>query len=258
MEAIEMRSLLYFFLVSLIIPMTLFGTKSILRYESITDCINRKSNECSFQFNGYEKQSYFVLHPNNLCYLRIFLTGGSLYSYFIGYYWVGVILFFLAAATDFVDGMVARSCNLETGWGKILDPLCDKIFYFPYFFYFAIRGFFSVYIVALFLVWDLGIGQIATRKILIYYGFSPKSKKFGKTKTIVCTICLALCFVSDILQTQIAREGVGIVITVLFYSSLILSVLSVFEKMKGPPLVKLRELLKKIWQKNGVVLYFAK
>ena len=43
------------------------------------------------------------------------------------WYLVSMVLFLLAAATDWLDGYLARSRNLVTQLGRILDPLADKI-----------------------------------------------------------------------------------------------------------------------------------
>jgi CDP-diacylglycerol--glycerol-3-phosphate 3-phosphatidyltransferase len=40
---------------------------------------------------------------------------------------IGVVAFVLACVTDWLDGFVARQFQLETGLGKILDPLVDKL-----------------------------------------------------------------------------------------------------------------------------------
>lgn len=40
---------------------------------------------------------------------------------------LGAFLFALAAITDFFDGHIARKYNLETNWGRMLDPIADKL-----------------------------------------------------------------------------------------------------------------------------------
>jgi len=40
---------------------------------------------------------------------------------------IALLLFTLAAATDYIDGMLARSRKEETDLGRLLDPLADKL-----------------------------------------------------------------------------------------------------------------------------------
>ncbi|MCA9194233.1 MAG: CDP-diacylglycerol--glycerol-3-phosphate 3-phosphatidyltransferase [Planctomycetales bacterium] len=65
--------------------------------------------------------------PNSLSFLRLLL------SVFVGiliewnYYLIALVVFVVAATTDFVDGWWARKFNQITKLGRILDPFVDKI-----------------------------------------------------------------------------------------------------------------------------------
>ena len=69
--------------------------------------------------------------PNKLTVIRIALTPVFLFLFcaeFIPHnYLFALIVFVIAAVTDFVDGYIARKRNLITNFGKIADPIADKI-----------------------------------------------------------------------------------------------------------------------------------
>ncbi len=50
-----------------------------------------------------------------------------LYSPDLGLRWLGFGVFAIAAATDWLDGYLARKLDLVTDLGKFLDPLVDKL-----------------------------------------------------------------------------------------------------------------------------------
>jgi CDP-diacylglycerol--glycerol-3-phosphate 3-phosphatidyltransferase len=41
--------------------------------------------------------------------------------------WLSLVMFSVAALTDFADGKIARARGLVTNFGKFMDPLADKI-----------------------------------------------------------------------------------------------------------------------------------
>ena len=65
--------------------------------------------------------------PNKLTVGRMIAVPFFIAAYMLGYYPVALVLFCLASATDALDGSIARKRGLVTNFGKIMDPLADKI-----------------------------------------------------------------------------------------------------------------------------------
>ena len=68
--------------------------------------------------------------PNQLTVARCILTAVfvvllSVQNVFC--YGVGYVVFVAAAITDYYDGKIARERNLVTNFGKLLDPVADKV-----------------------------------------------------------------------------------------------------------------------------------
>ena len=68
--------------------------------------------------------------PNTLTLLRLLAAPGVvlMFLYFSRPYadWFALILFIVAAVTDFVDGYLARAWKQESKFGAMLDPIADK------------------------------------------------------------------------------------------------------------------------------------
>jgi CDP-diacylglycerol---glycerol-3-phosphate 3-phosphatidyltransferase len=68
--------------------------------------------------------------PNKLTVARFGLTVVFLWAMFSKFAFnntLALFFFCLAGITDFLDGKIARSRNLITNFGKLMDPLADKI-----------------------------------------------------------------------------------------------------------------------------------
>ena len=65
--------------------------------------------------------------PNRISMARLVLSLFVFALIPIGWYWAALIVFVIAASTDWVDGWWARKFNQVSKLGRILDPFCDKI-----------------------------------------------------------------------------------------------------------------------------------
>ncbi len=65
--------------------------------------------------------------PNVLTVLRLLLVPVYVVLFAKGRKYAALIVFMAASFTDFLDGQIARRCNLITDFGKLMDPLADKI-----------------------------------------------------------------------------------------------------------------------------------
>jgi len=68
--------------------------------------------------------------PNKLTMIRIVLVPVVMALLLMGHNFVATVVFAIAAITDFFDGYLARKYNLVSSFGKIMDPLADKLLVF--------------------------------------------------------------------------------------------------------------------------------
>lgn len=65
--------------------------------------------------------------PNLLTIMRLCIVPFFGYYMFIENYKLAVVLFLLGGLTDILDGYIARKYNIVTPWGKVADPVADKL-----------------------------------------------------------------------------------------------------------------------------------
>lgn len=65
--------------------------------------------------------------PNILTVLRILLIPLIVIYIFTGNYILAFVFFTISGITDIADGFIARKFNLISNFGKLMDPLADKL-----------------------------------------------------------------------------------------------------------------------------------
>ena len=99
-----------------------------------------------------------MLLPNQLTVARIILTPFFFYFFLSPVdelKQVSLLIFVIAAITDWYDGWLARKFNYITAWGKFMDPLADKILTSAAFFGFVIIGTLNLWMVLLIVLRDI-------------------------------------------------------------------------------------------------------
>jgi len=132
-----------------------------------------------------------MILPNQLTVLRIILT--PIFLFFFLYEnqvlkEISLIVFLVAALTDWYDGWLARKFNYITSWGKFWDPLADKILTSSAFFGFAMVGLIANWMVWIIILRDLLITLL--RVYSDYRGFSFRTSVYAKIKTVLQMIFL--------------------------------------------------------------------
>lgn len=65
--------------------------------------------------------------PNVLTMIRLIMVPVFAVMLMTGHSMQALVVFCLASLTDALDGYIARTCNLITSFGKLMDPLADKL-----------------------------------------------------------------------------------------------------------------------------------
>ncbi len=106
---------------------------------------------------------------------------------------IATAIFSLASVTDAVDGHLARKNNQITNFGKLLDPIADKVLTTSALLAFMQMGLCNIWIVMLVLTREFAIASI--RMIAAAGGVVIPANMWGKAKTVsqmVFTITIML------------------------------------------------------------------
>lgn len=118
--------------------------------------------------------------PSNVVSLfRLLLTGPVVYLLLNEMRIAAFIVCVISAFSDYVDGRLARSTHTVSEWGKVIDPIADKVFIGAILIVLLVQGLYPIWFVVLVLARDLVIvaGGLWLRR---YTPVVPPSLPSGK------------------------------------------------------------------------------
>ena len=132
---------------------------------------------------------------------------------------IATALFVIAAATDRLDGWLARRSGQVTDLGKMLDPIADKVLIGTALVLLSWLGDLPWWVTVVILVRELGI--TAMRFFLLRYVVLPASRG-GKLKTVLQSVAIGLY----LLPLDVLPEFVSVVAVILMGAALVVTVVT--------------------------------
>lgn len=189
------------------------------------------------------KGDFITIH-NILCYFRIGLVPVFMVLYLKGFWmaraneanstvfeWVGIAAVILASLTDFVDGRIARKCNLITELGKFLDPLADKLMQFGISIVVCVTFYAYSGLPYMFILMGIFVVKEITQFIIIYTTFRhgqylDGSKWYGKVTTFVFDVLMIVLLMLPLFYNTAVPQAAILAMSILMIIVMALLVFS--------------------------------
>ncbi len=128
--------------------------------------------------------------PNSLTIIRFLLIPAIVINIFMGNYIVAFLFFTLSGVTDIADGFIARKFNLVSNFGKLMDPLADKLTQISTLTSLAITNIIPLWILIIVLLKEFimicGASFLYGKDVVVY------SRWYGKLATVLFYIAIVV------------------------------------------------------------------
>lgn len=126
--------------------------------------------------------------PLAVIFFVVLLLGGTYGIPDIALRWVAGVLFVIAISTDWVDGYLARRYDIVSDFGKLWDPIADKLLTGAGFIGLAILGELNWWLVIVILIREWGI---TVHRLMVASEHVVAAAWMGKIKTAVQGVALS-------------------------------------------------------------------
>ena len=159
--------------------------------------------------------------PNLLTVLRVLLVPVILWLLAIDgdtARWWAFAVFVFAAATDSIDGWVARRWNGVTRWGQLADPIADKLLIIGSLASLALVGELPWWAVNVIIARELAVTLLRVRLIRRLDLVMPASH-WGKTKTVSQVVAVA-AYLSPSVREAVAEPLLNLAVALTIWSGI--------------------------------------
>ncbi len=134
--------------------------------------------------------------PNLLTIARMCMIPIFVSLYYAGMQPLALIVYLLAGATDILDGYLARKWNQITSFGKLMDPLADKLMTLAMIFCLTDTGYLPLWVLIVLIAKELMmvVGSLALLKGLKGQKIVVMANWAGKAATALLIAAVALVF----------------------------------------------------------------
>ena len=175
--------------------------------------------------------------PNSLTILRIFFVpllvaalvqervGFEIYGVRVTHEWLALAIFLAAAATDLLDGYLARRWRQVTTIGTLLDPIADKLLVSAAMISLVQVRMLPGYMAILIVGREFAVSGL--RSIAAVEGYTIKASDLGKTKMLSQVVAIS-AMLAAVGHPELHTVGMVLMWIVVFFA--ILSAVSYFRK----------------------------
>jgi CDP-diacylglycerol--glycerol-3-phosphate 3-phosphatidyltransferase len=127
---------------------------------------------------------------------------------------VALMIFWVAAATDLLDGYLARRWKQVTTIGTLLDPIADKLLVSAALIALVQEHAVSAWLVVLLIGREFAVSGL--RSIAASEGFTIAASELGKTKTVFQVLAISLLMISMRHPRFVQMADISLYLVVLF------------------------------------------
>jgi CDP-diacylglycerol--glycerol-3-phosphate 3-phosphatidyltransferase len=122
------------------------------------------------------------------------------------------VIFIIAELTDLFDGLVARSRNEVSDFGKLFDPFSDTLVRITYFLCFVVDGILPAILLMIVLYREFGI--LFLRTLMMKLGIAMGARSGGKIKAVTYMIAGVLALIASSIQRLSLEDSLFIIVKV--------------------------------------------